>query len=279
MYSIALYCIVLYCRLHGVKMPWLVADITASKFSKDYGEQQQDWLGSTHLLWYGACRAHDWGGVGWWPSSWLGWWGVVQSYARLVAWCARPTSVNFQPLIGNLSWLQETPDKKVSSLDFSSENLEVWWEIGRNKKGQFSTDFAIFSAFITSFDNRQSARWIFGEVCQERWWEMVTILRYVRTGGARPEVCQDRWWPSSIAWAVSVSDAPARPQSEGEKLPTLGIRLSTVGLQSFLCHLTCDLGEEVSSDRPVGSGYRESAAFLLRSADELENLLQIQPKL
>ena len=26
-------------------------------------------------------------------------------------------------------------------------------------------------------------------------------------------------------------------------------------------------------------GYRESAAFLLRSADELENLLQLQPKL
>lgn len=36
---------------------------------------------------------------------------------------------------------------------------------------------------------------------------------------------------------------------------------------------------EISAVRQLVTGYRESAAFLLRSADELEHLLQIQPKL
>jgi hypothetical protein len=36
---------------------------------------------------------------------------------------------------------------------------------------------------------------------------------------------------------------------------------------------------EASAVRQLVTGYRESAAFLLRSADELEHLLQIQPKL
>ena len=36
---------------------------------------------------------------------------------------------------------------------------------------------------------------------------------------------------------------------------------------------------EIGAVRQLITGYRESAAFLLRSADELENLLQIQPKL
>ena len=36
---------------------------------------------------------------------------------------------------------------------------------------------------------------------------------------------------------------------------------------------------EMSAVRQLITGYRESAAFLLRSADELEHLLQIQPKL
>jgi len=38
-------------------------------------------------------------------------------------------------------------------------------------------------------------------------------------------------------------------------------------------------GTEMTAVRQLITGYRESAAFLLRSADELENLLQIQPKL
>ena len=36
---------------------------------------------------------------------------------------------------------------------------------------------------------------------------------------------------------------------------------------------------EIGAVKQLITGYRESAAFLLRSADELENLLQIQPKL
>ena len=36
---------------------------------------------------------------------------------------------------------------------------------------------------------------------------------------------------------------------------------------------------EITAVRQLVTGYRESAAFLLRSADELEHLLQIQPKL
>ena len=36
---------------------------------------------------------------------------------------------------------------------------------------------------------------------------------------------------------------------------------------------------EISAVRQLVTGYRESAAFLLRSADEPEHLLQIQPKL
>jgi len=36
---------------------------------------------------------------------------------------------------------------------------------------------------------------------------------------------------------------------------------------------------EIAAVRQLVTGYRESAAFLLRSADELEHLLQIQPKL
>lgn len=36
---------------------------------------------------------------------------------------------------------------------------------------------------------------------------------------------------------------------------------------------------EIGAVRQLITGYRESAAFLLRSADELEHLLQIQPKL
>jgi len=38
-------------------------------------------------------------------------------------------------------------------------------------------------------------------------------------------------------------------------------------------------GTEITAVRQLITGYRESAAFLLRSADELEHLLQIQPKL
>ena len=38
-------------------------------------------------------------------------------------------------------------------------------------------------------------------------------------------------------------------------------------------------GTEMAAVRQLITGYRESAAFLLRSADELEHLLQIQPKL
>jgi len=38
-------------------------------------------------------------------------------------------------------------------------------------------------------------------------------------------------------------------------------------------------GAEMTAVRQLITGYRESAAFLLRSADELEHLLQIQPKL
>ena len=37
-------------------------------------------------------------------------------------------------------------------------------------------------------------------------------------------------------------------------------------------------GTEMTAVRQLITGYRESAAFLLRSADELEHLLQIQPK-
>merc|ERR1712192_95881 len=37
-------------------------------------------------------------------------------------------------------------------------------------------------------------------------------------------------------------------------------------------------GAEMTAVRQLITGYRESAAFLLRSADELEHLLQIQPK-
>lgn len=36
---------------------------------------------------------------------------------------------------------------------------------------------------------------------------------------------------------------------------------------------------EIGAVRQLITGYRESAAFLLRSADELEHLLQVQPKL
>ena len=36
---------------------------------------------------------------------------------------------------------------------------------------------------------------------------------------------------------------------------------------------------EIGAVRQLVTGYRESAAFPLRSADELEHLLQIQPKL
>jgi len=36
---------------------------------------------------------------------------------------------------------------------------------------------------------------------------------------------------------------------------------------------------EMQAVRQLITGYRESAAFLLRSADELEHLLQVQPKL
>lgn len=38
-------------------------------------------------------------------------------------------------------------------------------------------------------------------------------------------------------------------------------------------------GTEITAVRQLITGYRESAAFLLRSADELENLLSLQPKL
>ena len=38
-------------------------------------------------------------------------------------------------------------------------------------------------------------------------------------------------------------------------------------------------GTEISAVRQLITGYRESAAFLLRSADELEHLIQIQTKL
>lgn len=38
-------------------------------------------------------------------------------------------------------------------------------------------------------------------------------------------------------------------------------------------------GTEMTAVRQLITGYRESAAFLLRSADELEHLIQIQPKL
>ena len=38
-------------------------------------------------------------------------------------------------------------------------------------------------------------------------------------------------------------------------------------------------GTEIAAVRQLITGYRESAAFLLRSADELEHLIQIQTKL
>ena len=38
-------------------------------------------------------------------------------------------------------------------------------------------------------------------------------------------------------------------------------------------------GTEMTAVRQLITGYRESAAFLLRSADELEHLIQIQPKI
>jgi len=62
-----------------------------------------------------------------------------------------------------------------------------------------------------------------------------------------------------------------------------------VGAAGQLAHLTGEKkppllshklsGAEMTAVRQLITGYRESAAFLLRSADELEHLLQIQPKL
>ena len=55
---------------------------------------------------------------------------------------------------------------------------------------------------------------------------------------------------------------------------------STVGATKKPALLNHKLNNtEITAVRQLVTGYRESAAFLLRSADELEHLLQIQPKL
>ena len=55
---------------------------------------------------------------------------------------------------------------------------------------------------------------------------------------------------------------------------------STVGTSKKPALLNHKLNNtEITAVRQLVTGYRESAAFLLRSADELEHLLQIQPKL
>jgi len=77
-------------------------------------------------------------------------------------------------------------------------------------------------------------------------------------------------------------------------LPSAGVRSGVQQqgpdqLSGQLAHLTGEKkppllshklsGAEMTAVRQLITGYRESAAFLLRSADELEHLLQIQPKL
>ena len=60
-------------------------------------------------------------------------------------------------------------------------------------------------------------------------------------------------------------------------LPTNGHTLDGLKKPPLLNHKLN--GTEMTAVRQLITGYRESAAFLLRSADELEHLLQIQPKL
>ena len=62
---------------------------------------------------------------------------------------------------------------------------------------------------------------------------------------------------------LAVSNGPVQPDVL-KKPPLLNHKLN---------------GTEMAAVRQLITGYRESAAFLLRSADELEHLLQIQPKL
>ena len=66
-----------------------------------------------------------------------------------------------------------------------------------------------------------------------------------------------------------------------ENLPFLS---GTVGMEGLAARKPPLLNHklnmtEIGAVRQLITGYRESAAFLLRSADELENLLTIQPKL
>ena len=145
---------------------------------------------------------------------------------------ARPTWVNFQPLIENLLNLQETPWEKAKSPAWilPQKMLKVWWEIGENKNGLFCIDLAVFDAFITGF--WQLTGWFIGtSVPPSIHMFSSSKLRYVGT---------------SRVWVGSEWGVPARPLIGAEKLLTPCSRLSTVGLQSFLFHLTCDLWEEVS---------------------------------
>ncbi len=67
------------------------------------------------------------------------------------------------------------------------------------------------------------------------------------------------------ATALPVQNGPAAAGLDGlKKPPLLNHKLNAT---------------EIGAVRQLITGYRESAAFLLRSADELEHLLQIQPKL
>merc|ERR1719278_1450793 len=129
--------------------------------------------------------------------------------------------------------------------------------------------------------------------------QLVTLLAASQHAGSSPPAGvqfsprQAPPHPSIVATAQQ-QHQPVFGASPMGLLPAAGVRPGNgqqeqLGAAGQLAHLTGDKkppllshklsGAEMTAVRQLITGYRESAAFLLRSADELEHLLQIQPKL
>eukprot|EP00093_Oithona_nana_P009700 09700.XXX_147474_125173_1 [CDS] Oithona nana genome sequencing. len=135
---------------------------------------------------------------------------------------------------------------------------------------------------------------------------IVDVLSHSSVGGNSPAtpVSMSALFPNMSAVTSEPSVPPKMPKNEykPEQLATLlqaaasqqGSTTLTPVMRSYPYHLigpTTDVlrkqpllnhklnATEITAVRQLVTGYRESAAFLLRSADELEHLLQIQPKL
>jgi len=130
--------------------------------------------------------------------------------------------------------------------------------------------------------------------------QLVTLLAASQHAGSSPPAGvqfsprQPVSHPSIVATGQQQQHQPVFGASPMGLLPSAGVRpgVQQQGpdqLSGQLAHLTGEKkppllshklsGAEMTAVRQLITGYRESAAFLLRSADELEHLLQIQPKL